>query len=139
NLGGPVVGALGAGFYLLRLYDRATAPFVAVAVNVLCAAAALLLAAVASYRPPLAAPAERAPPRSESAAIYLTIALSGLTALGAQVVWTRLLSLLLGPSVYTFSIILALFLLGLGLGSSVGSLFSRAPPHSLVILACFHC
>jgi spermidine synthase len=70
----------------------------------------------------------------ESVAVYLTIALSGLTALGAQVVWTRLLSLLLGPSVYTFSIILAVFLLGLGLGSSAGSLLARRARNSLVML-----
>jgi len=31
--------------------------------------------------------------------------LSGLTALGAEVIWTRLLSLILGPTVYAFSII----------------------------------
>ena len=57
--------------------------------------------------------------------VYLTIALSGLTALGAEVVRTRLLSLLLGPSVYTFSIILAVFLLGLGLGSFAASRLLR--------------
>ncbi len=135
NLAGAVVGCLVAGFYLLRLYDMATATFVAVAVNALCAGLALLVAAVAPYRPSRApATAQRAPARSESAAIYLTIALSGLTALGAQVVWTRLLSLLLGPSVYTFSIILAVFLLGLGLGSSIGSLLARGPRHPLAML-----
>ncbi|HEV2957876.1 MAG TPA: fused MFS/spermidine synthase [Xanthobacteraceae bacterium] len=135
NLAGAVVGCLFAGFYLLRVYDMASATFVAVAVNALCAALALLLAAVAPYRPASApAVADRPPLRSESGAIYLTIALSGLTALGAQVVWTRLLSLLLGPSVYTFSIILAVFLLGLGLGSSAGSLLSRGPRNPLVML-----
>ncbi len=40
--------------------------------------------------------------------------LSGFTALGAEVVWTRQLSLLFGASVYTFSLILAVFLTGLG-------------------------
>ena len=60
--------------------------------------------------------------------------MSGLTALGAQVVWTRLLSLLLGASVYTFSIILAVFLLGLGLGSSAGSLLARSERNSLTML-----
>ena len=139
NLAGAVVGCLLAGFYLLRLHDMATATFVAVAVNALCAALTLLVAAVAPYRPapaPAPAPAEaqRASLRLESGAIYLTIALSGLTALGAQVVWTRLLSLLLGPSVYTFSIILAVFLFGLGLGSSVGSLLARGPRNPLVML-----
>jgi spermidine synthase len=121
NLAGAVFGCLLAGFYLLRLYDIATATFVAAAVNALCAALAFLLATLAPNRAP-AAPAveDRVPLRLETAAVYLTIALSGLTALGAQVVWTRLLSLLLGPSVYTFSIILAVFLLGLGLGGSLG-------------------
>jgi spermidine synthase len=41
------------------------------------------------------------------------------------VVWTRLLSLLLGATVYTFSIILAVFLVGLWAGSSGGSLLAR--------------
>ena len=47
-------------------------------------------------------------------------ALSGFTALGAEVVWTRQLSLLFGASVYTFSLILAVFLAGLGIGGCVG-------------------
>ena len=64
-------------------------------------------------------------------AVYIAIALSGLCALAAETVWTRLLGLLLGGSVYTFSIILAVFLTGLGLGSAIGSLVSRsfARPH----------
>ena len=41
-----------------------------------------------------------------------------MTALAAEVIWTRLLSLLFGATVYTFSLILAVFLLGLGIGSS---------------------
>ena len=57
--------------------------------------------------------------------IYFAIALSGLGALGAEVVWTRLLALMFGATVYTFSIILAVFLVGLGLGSSLGSLLTR--------------
>ena len=135
NLAGAVFGCLLAGFYLLRLYDMATATFVAAAINALCATLAFLLAAFAPHQAP-AAPtaADRAPLRLESVAVYLTIAISGLTALGAQVVWTRLLSLLLGASVYTFSIILAVFLLGLGLGSSAGSLLARSGRNSLVML-----
>jgi spermidine synthase len=135
NLAGAVAGCLIAGFYLLRLYDMPTATFAAVAINALCAALALIVAGFASYRPATASAAiGRARVRSESVAIYLTIALSGLTALGAQVVWTRVLSLLLGPSVYTFSIILAVFLLGLGLGSSAGSLLARGPRNPLAML-----
>jgi spermidine synthase len=58
--------------------------------------------------------------------VYVAIAVSGLTGLGAEVVWTRQLSLSLGATVYTFSIILAVFLLGLGLGSGLGSLIARS-------------
>src|SRR5262249_32837089 len=58
-------------------------------------------------------------------AVYVTIALSGMAALGAEVVWVRLISLMLGGTVYTFSIILAVFLVGLGLGSSIGSFLAR--------------
>jgi spermidine synthase len=135
NLAGAVFGCLLAGFYLLRLHDMATATFAAAAVNALCAALAFLLATRAPYRPP-AAPTgpDRIPLRLELVAVYLMIALSGFTALGAQVVWTRLLSLLLGPSVYTFSIILAVFLLGLGLGSSAGSALARSARNPHLVL-----
>ena len=64
------------------------------------------------------APLERA---TGAWAVYVSIGLSGLTALSAEVIWTRLLSLLFGATVYTFSLILAVFLLGLGIGSSIGS------------------
>jgi spermidine synthase len=57
--------------------------------------------------------------------VYLAIALSGMSALGAEVVWTRLLSLLLGGTVYTFSLILAVFLIGLAIGSSLGAVLAR--------------
>ena len=135
NLAGAVFGCLLGGFYLLRLYDMATTTFAAAAINALLAAGALLLAGAAPYKEPAPMPAAtRAPLRPDSAAVYITIGLSGLTALGAQVVWTRLLSLLLGGSVYTFSIVLAVFLLGLGLGSSGGSMAARGERNPLVLL-----
>ena len=57
--------------------------------------------------------------------LYGTIALSGFCALSAEVVWTRMLALNFGGTVYTFSIILAVFLIGLGVGSSVGAAIGR--------------
>ena len=58
--------------------------------------------------------------------MYAAIALSGMTALASQVIWTRTLSLLFGATVYTFSLILAVFLFGIGIGSSVGSMLARS-------------
>ena len=48
-----------------------------------------------------------------------------VSALGAEVVWTRVLSLLFGATAYTFSLILAVFLVGLGIGSTVGAELAR--------------
>ena len=135
NIAGAVVGCLLAGFYLLRLYDMRTTTYVAVAIDVVVAILAFLLAAFAPYDSQILESIEsashedaRSPLRVGAAArasAYLTIALSGMTALAAEVVWTRILSLMLGATVYTFSIILAVFLVGLGIGSSVGAALAR--------------
>ncbi|MEP6919282.1 MAG: fused MFS/spermidine synthase, partial [Acidobacteriota bacterium] len=120
NIGGGVIGCLLAGFYLLRVHDTAVATYVAVALNITVATLALLLAKSAPHTEAVAPPTpiEAAP---GAWAVYVAIGLSGMTALGAEVIWTRLLSLLFGATVYTFSLILAVFLLGLGIGSSIGS------------------
>jgi spermidine synthase len=133
NTAGAVVGCLLAGFYLLRLYDMATATCVAAAIN----GGVALVALVASYvtgRGTSLRPASLASPIHGSRSIYLVIALSGMSALGAEVVWTRILSLLLGATVYTFSIILAVFLIGLGIGSSLGAMFARSHPRPRLML-----
>jgi spermidine synthase len=125
NIVGAVLGSLLAGFYLLRIYDMAVATYVAAAINMALAAIAFA-AATTSHRRPAARPTSIPAARPAGAwAVYVVIGLSGLTALGSQVVWTRVLGLLLGPTVYTFSIILAVFLCGLGLGSGFGSLLVR--------------
>ncbi len=112
NIAGAVIGCLVAGFYLLRVYDIAVASYVAVALNMLVAAVALALAGgPARYEAAVDVATElSAGHTGGTRAVYLAIALSGMSALGAEVVWTRLLSLLLGGTVYTFSLILAVFL-----------------------------
>ncbi|MDB4877792.1 MAG: Spermine synthase [Gemmatimonadetes bacterium] len=128
NIAGAVFGCLFAGFYLLRVTDMATTTFVAVLINFGVAAIGFMLSKRAPHRPAVQAPGEgvvEAPAVPRSNAVYVAIGLSGLTALGAEVVWTRTLSLMLGASVYTFSIILAVFLVGLGFGSSAGSFMAR--------------
>jgi spermidine synthase len=126
NLAGAVFGCLLAGFFLLRLHDMATATFVAAGINAGVALIAILLASCTPFTPVKQKPPSEIPPLAPGrGSIYLAIALSGLGALGAEVVWTRLLALMFGATVYTFSIILAVFLIGLGLGSSLGSFLTR--------------
>jgi spermidine synthase len=134
NIAGGVFGCLLAGFYLLRVHDMATASYVAIVINVVVAAAGLALARSVEYKTADAA-VEQAPRAPGSWPVYFAIGISGLCALGAEVIWTRNLSLMLGPTVYTFSIILGVFLTGLGLGSSGGSALARRTDRPRFMLA----
>ena len=107
NTLGAVGGCLLAGFYLLRIHDVAVATYYAAAVNATVGGLALFLSYHTRGSPaaPEVHPAQVTPTGSKT--VMLLIALSGFCALGAEVVWTRTLSLMLGATVYTFSIILA--------------------------------
>ncbi len=152
NIAGAVLGTVLAGFYLLRVHDVVVATLCAVVFNVAVAVAGLLVARFAPYRPAIPVIGDRTagekagvdaeaegdvsvPPSAASKTeasvavgdawpIYLVIGISGLTALSAEVLWTRHLSLLVGATVYGFALILSVFLLGLGIGSSVASALS---------------
>ncbi len=129
NIAGAVFGCLFAGFYLLREFDAAAATYVAALLNVVVALLGWALSKISRHRQVQTGPSSRSRniltvPRG-SWPVYLAIALSGMTALGAEVIWTRLLSLLLGPTTYTFSLILAAVLTGLGVGSSLGAVIAR--------------
>ena len=126
NIAGAVFGCLLAGFYLLRVYDMAVTTYVAVFVNVAVGGIALLLARSAEYNAPDAVSASAPERAADAKIVYIVIGLSGLCALGAEVVWTRLLATMMGATVYTFSVILAVFLTGLGIGSSAGALLARS-------------
>src|SRR5436309_8941961 len=73
NIGGGVVGSLAAGFYLLRVFDVATATLAAVAINILVFAIAMALARQTPYE------ADAPPPVDVRAAgawpVYTAIAL----------------------------------------------------------------
>src|ERR1700683_4932169 len=124
NTAGAVIETLLAGFYLLRLYDMSITTYVAVMINIAVAGMGLFLARVTRYEPlPAAAARVEAAPGARS--VYVAIALSGFTALAAEALWTRILGLLFGATTYTFSQILAVFLIGLGIASSIGATLAR--------------
>jgi spermidine synthase len=144
NLAGAVTGSLLAGFYLLRVFDVYVATFVAATLNLATAAVALRLARAVNDSPDDRSMASargrtRVPPVDSRfpLGIYTSIALSGLTALSAQVIWTRFLALSFGATVYTFSLVLAAILVGLGAGSAIGGFIetrTRADPR--IALGC---
>lgn len=140
NTFGAVLGSLLAGLCLLPFFDVVVATCVAAAINVSVAAGAWVLALRTKNEERRTENEERTTgspllPHSSFSVLrssfpgsrtpYIVVGLSGLTALGAEVVWTRWLGLLFGPTTYTFSILLAVFLLGLGVGSWGGAWIAR--------------
>lgn len=144
NIVGAVIGCTLAGFFLLRVFDVYVTSAVAVAANLIGGAVALAIARSAPSRVHEPAEDETEAVSSIDTAtdagqvirtrVLWLIGLSGLTALGAQVVWTRLLSLYFGGTVYTFSVILAVFLVGLGLGSMAGTKLAHTGRRLVLIL-----
>ncbi len=133
NTAGAVFGCLLAGFYLLRVYDMATAACAAAAINFAVAIISYVLGEQGGARHgsgiPHRLPRETTRIVSEPNSlwtVYLGAAISGACALGAEVIWTRLLGMLLLATVYVFSIILAVFLVGLAIGGAAASWIIKA-------------
>jgi len=136
NIAGAVIGALISGFYLLRVHDMAVATYTAAGINLAVGALGLLLSLRTAYEAVGESDYSARAARAKRAGyIYIAIGISGFAALGAEVVWTRLLSLLLGGTVYTFSIILAVFLFGLWFGSGAGAFLARRVSHPVLALS----
>lgn len=122
NTFGAVFGALGSAFLFMRLLGVSATINLAAAMNV---GIALIIFAV--FKPalgtgrlpakPKAKPTEAQSFNRRTVLILLCFGLSGLCALVYQVAWNRIFSLLLGSSVYAFSLILTTFILGLALGT----------------------
>lgn len=135
NTAGAVAGCLLAGFYLLRVHDTYVATYVAAALNALISLASFALAGFVPATSGHEVEAEETNEFAQLAAlapdpnrwpVYTAIAISGACALGAEVVWTRLMGMLLGATVYAFSILLAVFLIGLAAGSGVAAMLLRS-------------
>ena len=125
NTIGAIGGTIAAGFVLIELLGLTGTLVVGMICSGSAGVAALLLD---RRRAPLPAVLEEAPvasrvdagPAQPRLRLALSLAfVSGLTSLGYQVLWTRLLASGTGNSTYVFSTILAVFLTGLALGALV--------------------
>jgi spermidine synthase len=63
-------------------------------------------------------------PAPPAIALGIALAVSGFVSLGLEVVWTRLLVLILGPTTWAFALMLAVFIGGLALGAAAGTLLA---------------
>jgi spermidine synthase len=117
NTVGAVAGAVLANFFLLEILGtRATLWFSAL-INLLVGLAARMVARTATAEAD-AEEAEEAAPAPSSPRFFPPVAagVSGFAFLLMELVWYRMLSPLLGGSSYTFGLILAVALVGIGLG-----------------------
>lgn len=126
NTFGAVVGAFASAFVFMRLFGISATIWIAAALNI--GIAAFILISVKGTGEPrehadpagAADPAPAHPPFSKELwIIFVCFGFSGAAALIYQVAWNRIFSLLLGSSVYAFSLILTTFILGLALGTVV--------------------
>lgn len=127
NTIGAVAGTVVCGFLLLRFFGMDVASHTAVAMNLSVAAVAWGLSRTplprAHAREHAATEvAASSPPRPLDPRLLLVLAaigISGFCSLAYQVLWTRMLSLFFRNNVYSFTTLLATFLLGIALGSFV--------------------
>ncbi|HYE87269.1 MAG TPA: fused MFS/spermidine synthase, partial [Vicinamibacterales bacterium] len=137
NTLGAALGAVLAGFVLIPSLGLQGTTFVGVGLNLCAAAGAWIIARSAgiehtaererqsdsdALRP--TAPGRSAITDSRRHALWLAagaLGVSGFASLTLQVVWTRLLVQILGPTTYAFSTVVAIFIIGIAIGAAIGS------------------
>ena len=157
NLFGAVAGSFFAGFVFLPLLGVRWTNVTAAAFNLTLAGAIILARRylgetrdttsvderldVAAVEAKLETAALPPPPLVDARsrrAVMIGFAISGATAMTLQVLWTRALAVLLGSSVFSFTLILLAFLIGLGVGAAVFARASQRTQHPVRWLATLH-
>lgn len=146
NTAGAIVGTIAAGFFLIELFGL-TGTLVTGAV---CSGIAGIAALLMDRRRGPLRPASRTAVEPSAAGevpvhvaahrprVRLALAVSlasGLTSLGYQMVWMRLLSSGTGNSTYVFTTILAIFLIGLAAGALTFSAIRSRIDDTISVLA----
>jgi spermidine synthase len=124
NTLGAVAGCAAAGFALIPQLGLQATSAVAAALNLLIGATAVALGRRRS-KPERETAAEAPPgiaePRRPAWIVAAAFGLSGLTALGYEVLWTRALEQFTHNSTYAYTAMLATFLFGIGAGSAAAA------------------
>ncbi len=132
NTAGAVLGVVALPLVLLPLLGVRGSEFFAVIL-------ALAVAGVAWHLPwpePVRVPVQTPPHRGKRhrAALW-AVGISGLVAMSLQVAWTRLAAVLLGPSIYAFAAVLAVFLSFVAAGAALGRRWTHPKALGTVLAA----
>ncbi len=132
NTLGAASGAILAAFVLLPAFGLTGTVLVAAALGPLIFLAAVWLARESQHKAALGEGHAPSKPSTTSPSLVLhnrwvlpLVLISGAVSLTWEVLWTRLLSHLLGGSLYAFGTMLATFLIGLGLGSAAAAFWAK--------------
>jgi spermidine synthase len=139
NLTGAIFGALAGPYFVFQYWGLTGALGLTFLVDALVAGLALGLAGRYSWKPrsprPAEAQAEVPTPSGHWPLLWIAFA-SGFLFFGLEVIWTHLISAVLGNSIYAFAAMLALVLIGLGIGGGLSTLlFKDRRPASGAALA----
>ncbi|MGH9875833.1 MAG: fused MFS/spermidine synthase [Pyrinomonadaceae bacterium] len=129
NLAGAICGSIIAGFFLLPTFGLRATIYIAALINILIGIVSIVAdrrvpaqSTVAKDATPVTAESQVAETGladevSDSTFWMICAFVSGFVTISTQVAWTRLLAMIIGSSTYAFSIVVALFLLGLSGGA----------------------
>ncbi|MCV2359852.1 spermidine synthase [Paucibacter sp. TC2R-5] len=122
NTAGAVLGVLASAFWLIPTLGLSSTAVLCVLLNLLCAAGAMLL-----LRGPALARADLASNDSPAGqgSLLMRLALTGLLGIGYEVMVVRLLSQVTEDTVYTFAMLLAVYLIGTAAGAVLWQMWQR--------------
>ncbi len=122
NVVGATAGVMASAFILIELLGFARTQWTAAALNALIASGAFVASrrfasAGSAMPPPAPVPVPAAAPVSGDVMVLPLLFTTGLVSLAMEVVWTRQFIPFLGPVVYSFAAMLAVYLAATALGS----------------------
>ena len=132
NTLGAVVGCMVATFWMLEAFGTHATIWIAATCNLLVAGAAWFVAAPSTEAPQHSSTS--APSTERPAPEWFLLSASGAVGFAfflMELVWYRMLSPLLGGSVFTFGLVLAIALAGIGLGGLLYALVAGDKPASM--------
>jgi len=145
NTLGGVLGTLAAGFYTLEHFGILGSIRLGLGGNLVVAVSAFLLARHPVYRnrerPLETAASDSAGADCESPGPFplvfaaITVMVTGLVSMAAELVWTRALVFFIHNSTYAFSGVLAVYLLGISAGAAFGARLVRRSDAAMPWLA----
>ncbi len=140
NTLGAAAGSLLCGFWLIAALGvwgtLAFAVIVNAAIGLVCLAAGREPSeSEGGVEPALQPPAESPIPTRVVIAALAVFGISGFCSMAYEVMWVKLLGLLVGPTTYSFTMILVTFITGLALGSMIfGRLADTVKDHMRLLL-----